>query len=155
MTATNNDYDYLTAFVRTLTADTTLKGMVDYFEVDFPMIRVTDMLGGTNKTMLSVSMPWSKLKGSWGSATSRIQETDAIVQVDIASQYGDNAAYVRKVGSKIKDLLFLWVDVTLDNTKFQVYCDDITTGLVEFDNDTKSWHEVISVNVRYFRVAPS
>jgi len=155
MTATNDDYDYLTGFVRTLTADATLKALVDYFEVDFPMIKVADRLGGTLKTMLSVSMPWSDMKGSWGSATSRIQETKAIIQVDIATQQGDNGAYVRKVGSRVKDLLFLWVDITLDGTRFQVYCDNITTPLVEFDNETKSWHEVISVNVRYFRVAPA
>ena len=154
MAASNDDYDYLTSFVRVLSDDDTLKGLVDYFEVDFPMVKVTDRLGGPNTTMLSVSMPHQDMKGSWGSATSRIQETKAIIQVDIASQYGDNASYVRKVATRVRDLLFLWVDETLDSTRFQVYTDNIITWL-DFDPETKSWHAVVSVNVRYFRVAPS
>lgn len=154
----NDDYDYLSSFARTLTGDATLRGLVDDAYVDFPLTdtsKTRDAMKGTHKTMLSVSMPYSKMRGSWGSATSRIQETKGIVQIDVCSQQGDNAAYTRRVGTRIADLLFLWVDITLDSNRYAIYCDWIEKGPVDYDNELKCWHEVMLVNVQYFRVAPA
>ena len=153
MTEFTTDYDYLTSILRVLVADTTLKSKVDAFYVDFPMSKIRDALS-TNETLVSISMPSQHARGSWGSATSKIQESSAIIQVDVISQHGENAKYVHEIASYVRDLLYLGTDITLNDIQYQVYNDKIYIDLVEYNTDYSAWHLIMSVYIEYWRVAP-
>ena len=146
------EYDYLTAMLRTLMANTTLKSKVDAFYIDFPMSKIRDALA-TNETMLSISLAHNSIRGSWGSAVHHIQENKAIIQVDIISQKGDNAKYCHEIAAYVGDLLYLWVDTTLNNEKYQIYNDHIDIDIIEYNVDYSAWHIVLSAYMEWWRVA--
>jgi hypothetical protein len=148
-----DDYDYLTSMQRILIADASLKSKIDAFYIDFPMSKIRDALS-TNETLITLSMPYHSGRGSWGSATSKIQENKAIVQIDIISQKGDNAKYCHTIAGYIRDLLYLGTDITLATNQYQIYNDHIDIDLVEYNTDYSAWHIIMSVYIEYWRVAP-
>jgi len=148
----STDSDYLNAIARVLIDNDTLYNMVDgQIFTDFPEESVLDALDKTYQTVVGISYAEERAFGSWGYDTHHIQDTSVIIQIDVASIRGNNAAYCRSVCTEIKDLLIGDIDTTLNSTDYDIYISDATTR-VYWDENIKCWHGVVSLNGQYWRV---
>lgn len=148
-----SDYDYLSSVVRILEDDNDFREKVDKILIEFPMSKIIDELAD-NETIVIVSMPSISHIGEWGSATSHIQRSRGIVQIDVISRKGNNTKYAREIANYIVDLLYLGTYKTLDSFEYQIYNEKVDIDFVEYNTDYDAWHIVISDYVEFFRIAP-
>ncbi len=157
-----NDNNYLTALMRYLSdrdVDTQRQQLYDavdgQFYVDFPESEISTHLNATeypHQTLVGITIANDRSYGRLGAASHKLQETSVIIQIDVASLYGNSASYCREVCTKIKDLVFADVDYTLDSINYHIYVTDVETTVI-YDDEMKFYHGIISITANYLRTA--
>lgn len=146
------DQDYLYALSRFLSDNDTLWGMVDgKIFTDYPDGQILDALTDTHKTLIGVTILEDTGSGRLGAGSHGIMENDVIFQVDVASLYGDSAAYCREVCSYIKDLVFKDIEKSLGGVTYQIMVTKVNVR-VYYDDDSKYYHGVVTITGDYRRV---
>ncbi len=145
------DQDYLNALSRFLSDDDTLWSMVDgQIYTDYSDTQVLDALTSTHKTLIGITIIDDTGSGRLGAAYHGIMENDVIFSIDVASIYGNSAAYCRQVCSYIKDLVFKGVEKTLGGVTYQIMVTKVNVH-VYYDDDAKYYHGVVTVTGEYRR----
>lgn len=147
---TNTDYDFLIALSRTLSDDDILFNLVSgKFEIDFPMKNVSANLNDGNRSMISVSLPNVVTKAQMGYDAHGLVYASGMIQIDVASVYGNNSRYCRQIANRIKVLIEGDIVKTLDQ-QYVIYIDRINDNTF-FDEEITAWHSAMIVYGYYLK----
>ena len=147
---TNTDYDFLIALSRTLSDDDILFNLVSgKFERDFPMKNVSANLNDGNRSMISVSLPNVVTKAQMGYDAHGLVYASGMIQIDVASVYGNNSRYCRQIANRIKVLIEGDIVKTLDQ-QYVIYIDRINDNTF-FDEEITAWHSAMIVYGYYLK----
>ena len=147
---TNTDYDFLVALSRTLSDDDILFNLVSgKFEIDFPMKNVSTNLNDGNRSMISVSLPNVVTKAQMGYDAHGLVYASGMIQIDVASVYGNNSKYCRQIANRVKVLIEGDIVKTLDQ-QYVIYIDRINDNTF-FDEEISAWHSAMIVYGYYLK----
>lgn len=148
-----SDKDYLDAVARYLGADSTLWSLIDgKIHVNWPDTAIASEISSDNMSMISVSFASRNSQGRMGAATHKLKEVDVVIQVDVASLYGNNADYCDRIAGRVEDLVFFDIDYTLNSVTYHIFVDSVDST-VFWDDEIHCWHGVVSINGHYTRTA--